>query len=109
MQSKPRTDIIFLILILLAVCLFAMRGLMIDKTDIVSAIKDKGYTKPLITETDILTSGWSGCDANDAAAFKGTAEYTVGKQVNIIACANWPLDEVTIYITKPYQKDKPPA
>ncbi len=96
MNIKPNSDMFLLLLLLAMVCAFVFRGHMISESSVIEAIKNKGYTKPVITHTYIFASGWS-CE-NSAVSFKGTAEYVIGKRVNIVACADWPTEQVTVHI-----------
>lgn len=71
-------------------------GVFIDDDKIIDAVKDAGYSSPIITAKHFILPSVFGCSRDDALAVDVIATNVQNKKVSLTVCAGWPFKNITI-------------
>lgn len=97
MENKKGLKItIFFILIIICISLVNIRGIFINESIVIKAVKKQGFSNIKIIEKQWLFFEKRGCDKADAAKFEAIATNPDGTQTKIYVCTGWPFKGVTI-------------
>jgi hypothetical protein len=72
------------------------RGVLVNNANTIKAVGDQGYSQVRVISSHIFFVSWRGCGRSDSAAYSMRAKNSLGREVNLIACAGWPFKGVTV-------------
>jgi hypothetical protein len=87
---------ILFVLLAAAVLSSAGCGLLVSDSDTVEAVAKQGYSDVHILHIHPFFASFFGCSNGDVAVYKMSAMNSLGRRVNLIACAGWPFKAVTV-------------
>jgi len=88
--------LLYIVLFLILVGLDATCGTCVSKESTVNAVEKQGYSNIEVLDKNVFFVSWRGCSGSDDAMFTMKATNSVGKDVEIMACAGWPFKGVTV-------------